>query len=518
MTTNLDIKNLGIFWGKSSLFFVESNGLTPTVLFSIPFSSESSINPLNPEDSQLTADILKEVQKHNLTYENLFLSLPTKDIIFRSFIIPWMQQNEVNDVVEFEASKYIPFSLDELSYSFHSMLITEGTTKRIRIVFSAIKKTTLDTYTALLEQANLIITNVEPTPLSLIRCLISKDLLEVPKTLALIEKQDLSGRITIVSEGVPLFVREFKLTLPNVEEDTPSDDKSIFTRLINEIRISLDYFNRQEAQLTVSDLILLTPDQENLKSRIEADLKVPVTIIENSTILGDRDDTNLCYLNALGASLHNTVKTPANFDLLDEKIVVTARPTLTLSDFDFKSMNYKSIAITASICAVLIVGMFFFKKSTLNKLEAKNVKVETQLGIYMERKAEEIKTETATVQKELIAYKNIRLDSQIPNLLIAIPEALSKGTWLKNISFKYTPVNKSRGNLKATQKDKISITLDGFTYSENTKEHIASITQFVRNLKKIEVLTNEFENISIDSAVKQEISDHITTYFTLGLR
>ena len=64
-----------------------------------------------PEGLKLTALIQKALQEHKITTKNINLALPAKDLIFRSFTIPWMQAHEVNNVVEFEAIKYIPIKL-----------------------------------------------------------------------------------------------------------------------------------------------------------------------------------------------------------------------------------------------------------------------------------------------------------------------------------------------------------------------------------------------------------------------
>ncbi len=116
-------KQLGIFWDDDALYFTATLGTDLEKTFRIPIEEESGgtikDGPLSPGGMALISAIQSTLQKEKIPSSVVNLSLPAKEIIFRSFVIPWMQQHELTSVVEFEASKYIPFSLDELSFSFH---------------------------------------------------------------------------------------------------------------------------------------------------------------------------------------------------------------------------------------------------------------------------------------------------------------------------------------------------------------------------------------------------------------
>ena len=517
-------KSLGIYWGKKSLYLAESIGFDTKTSANIPFSMKadgSDFSPFSSEGGDLVSNLMSTFKEKKLKPASIYLSLPTKEIIFRSFIIPWMQQNEIADVVEFEASKYIPFSLEELSYAFHHMNITEGNTKRIRIIFAAIKKTTLDTFTALLEQANVSITNVEPAPVSLIRFLLAQNLIENDKTLALVEKDGVIGKITIVDQGIPLFVREFQMQVagtPTETEEAP-DSQAILTRLMNEIRISLDYFNRQESQLEVESLTLITDPAEapELRTKIETDLQIPTNDVDLTNFLNDSENKSIEHLCALGASFHDSVPDHPKFDLV-ENFTQSDPQKFDIKNIDLKSINLKPIILTASVCAGILVGLFFLKGFMLGKVNEQVVSLESQLGIHRAKTADMLETKTAGTQKRLARYKSIRTEGHITQLLEEIPEALPQSAWLKELQLSYGRHKNAADKIDTTSPDYvpvINISLGGYVYTENLNEHISIITDFARNLESTELVAKIFKRIRVESATQQKLGKHMVTFFRL---
>ena len=142
--------------------------------------------------------------------------------------------------------------MDELSYAYHAMTITEGGTKRLRIIFVAVKRDVLENYIGILSQIGIDTNIVEPAPISLIRSLLLKNLIREEDSLAIIEKGNDTGRIMVIEHGVPQFVREFQLS-SGTRGAEPTD---VSVRLLTEAKISLDYFRRQDNQLRIKEIKL----------------------------------------------------------------------------------------------------------------------------------------------------------------------------------------------------------------------------------------------------------------------
>src|SRR5882672_1488986 len=238
-------KQLGVFFGHNSLSLVETDNQDPGKYFSAPHNLFDNVDPTQgkivPDDIKITAIIQKSLRDLKITSSDASLSLPTKDIIFRSFVIPWMMANEIDGVVEFEARKYIPFKLEELTYSYHPVTIAEKNVKRIRILFAAIRNDILEKYCGILEQSGLKISYVEPGVVSLIRVLVFKKLIPLDQRIAIVQTNDKEGKIIIVDHGLPHFVRDFQLQ-PAAASKPENDPELLKARLFNEVRISLDYY------------------------------------------------------------------------------------------------------------------------------------------------------------------------------------------------------------------------------------------------------------------------------------
>ena len=106
--------NLGLYWDSHMLCFVETVGVRSKKMFSVAYQPGSprmiKDNKLITENMQITTAIQDAFSQNNISTSTLNLSLPIKEIIFRSFVIPWMRSHEVKSVVSFEVLKYIPFS------------------------------------------------------------------------------------------------------------------------------------------------------------------------------------------------------------------------------------------------------------------------------------------------------------------------------------------------------------------------------------------------------------------------
>ncbi|MCK4883075.1 MAG: hypothetical protein KAS92_08625, partial [Candidatus Omnitrophica bacterium] len=92
-----DEKKLGVYWGSNALFFSETQKASPTKIFQIPFG-EAVIETLKDGPAsiggmELGSEIQRVLREQDLLDSSVNLSLPAKDIIFRSFVIPWMEEH-----------------------------------------------------------------------------------------------------------------------------------------------------------------------------------------------------------------------------------------------------------------------------------------------------------------------------------------------------------------------------------------------------------------------------------------
>jgi len=525
MDTN---SKIGIFWAKDALYVALTTGTQLQEVFNIPLSREAKISIERGAYSSGSADLITTIEsafrENNLGTASVNLSLPTKDIIFRSFVIPWMQASEIRGVIEFEVNKYIPFSLAELSYSYHHSTITEEGTKRIRIVFAAIKKQTLDNYTSILEQTGLSVDFVEPAPISLMRALSLRQFIPKDKTIALIERGEALGKIVIIDKEIPQFVREFQLKIPTATGQDETDPKAIFTRIVNEIRISLDYFGRQNTQLDVKEILFLTSSQnsEETTKKIEADIGIPVRGISNIEILQKPiDDTR--YLMAYGAALSDAVANTVKFELSGKKPAQSKTPFFTLK----KDVNIKSTVATIFICLLAVTGMVLYGQFSQTQPNEERSRIEKKLGSYRDSSKAKLEETRSSLKGKLNYLKNLSYKSNMSSLLTTIPDLLPKGTWIDNLELNYSdPFNKPKTQTTKGKKQKdsaaleleeskLTINLTGYAYIEDANAQFQLVNDFFSNLKNNKTFSSAFTNIDLVTVKADTLDDYRVTYFEI---
>ena len=527
-----DEKKLGVYWGSNALFFSETQKASPTKIFQIPFG-EAVIETLKDGPAsiggmELGSEIQRVLREQDLLDSSVNLSLPAKDIIFRSFVIPWMEEHEIKSVVEFEASKYIPFSLEKLSFSFHPISFIENGTKRLRIIFVAIKSASLTSYIKILEGASLNIALIEPAPSSLIRALSLKLKSVIPKdkTIAFIEKEDV-GRITIVDEDIPQFVREFHLSTISTNDQSEENIEETTKKLIGEVRISLDYFNRQNEQLQVENAILLSASNlEELSKTLEKNLPISIIPIDDQSILGDPTKKELGYLNAYGASIISVAGSPIHFNLSRQSSGQKSKLKVKVPR---KPVNYKSIIKTALVCVPLIIGSVVVSEFSKQNFEKDISDLNEKLGLFQDAEIEMIEKQEKTLRDKLTYFKNVRMESNATSFLFLIPDMLPEGTWIKTLDITYDdsstfelPGDESKPTLRRTTNTRnknetanLIVTIEGYAYSENRNQQFRLVNRLLRNLKDNKDFSGFFSDIDVETAKSQKLDNYSVTAFKI---
>ena len=501
-------KQLGVFWGDNSLFFVESLGISAKKFFSVPLMAEDATPTESPSASKgvnLASLISNSFRKQNINPGTVNLSLPTKDIIFRTFVIPWMQSHELKGVVSFEASKYIPFPLDELSYTFHPITINDAGTRRIRIILVAIKKNALDKYTSTLEQSSMSVGSIEPGFLSLIRALNLSNNLPTAETAAVFVKRFNAGEIIITNHGIPQFVREFNLAGKGSPQEANAPDD--MTRVINEMRISLDYFNRQESELHVGQCLLITssPFQE-LSKNLEADLGIPIKTVGIQSILGNNQIAELDYIDAFGAGVIDKIELPISFDFSKKKTSSTRFPVSSIKQV----ANLKPILVTFAICFFLNIFIWTVAKGSVKGPQNEITNLRQQLGPY-ENVAVDKLQETITANKtKLEGLNQLHFEKNIFLILNVLPQLMPDGVWLSTLDITESPPQKGPNGSVLT------LDFSGLAYSENANQEFQLVTKFQQNIQA----NNDFnaffkKSIDLEDVKAQKVNEYDVVSFRI---
>lgn len=526
-------KYLGVFFGKNSLSVVETEEQEPVKFFTADYNLfEQGTTGRNspksaPLEIKLTAILQKILREQKITSTEAGLSLPSKDVIFRSFPIPWMPANEIKQVVDFESRKYIPFKLSELSYIYHPVTIPDKINKAIRILFTAIKNDALENYCKILAEAGLRVKFIEPAPISLIRVLTFKKLIPRGQRIAVVQADESEGKIIIIEQGIPQFIRDFQLgPVVNEPEKSAQNKETAHLKLFNEVKISLDYYGRQNTRDNVSGIITLSESGEKTNEFSESfgkELGIPVTTLDAKSILNKQSVNTIDLLNAYGMGLRNTAPLAVNFDLQRK---IEGRPTEESGSQEITPINYRSFAKVAVICLVLIAAAFGLSNLSIEEQKKKLESFKKQAGIFQDSSEDALEKKVQEINKKQDVYKSVPLKSDVTFFLNIIPRFLPQGAWLKELTINFFPgstdsTNPSRsGEFRAIssqpQKEKqVKINMTGYAFVENTNQQLRLVKNLISNMKNNKEFMRFFKNVSFTTETT-ELNGYPVTYFKIN--
>ena len=312
-------QQLGIHFSSNFINILEQQSLKVLNFSKLPCmlqEKKSGLSQTVVDEVKIVSLIKERLLDSNIISRDVVLTLPSNDLIVRFFEIPFVPRGEIASTVSFEVKRYIPFRLEELIYDFQTK--HDRKTRKITVLFIAVKKEIINRHISILEQADLNILAIEPSFLSTLRVLKFIKAISA-KELVVVVDVDFEaglGDITVIENLYPRFSRDFNLIMP---DETPSHE-TIITKLINEVRISLDYCRRQfkSETLDIDRIVLLSAidvagHAETLNKELEL-LIVPVNIQDRIDIPGEDFGSGL--IKAYGASLKDVVDFPLRIDLL----------------------------------------------------------------------------------------------------------------------------------------------------------------------------------------------------------
>jgi hypothetical protein len=241
----------GIYFGAKGVSFVQmsSSRIKNFLVQPYPAAEGAEAHPsedifefFKDREMELIAFLQKGLRDSKMDATTAVISLPPKDLIIRFFEMPNIPRGEIAAGINFEIKKYIPFKIEELE-----------------VILCGMKQAPLDSYSNLLQQVNFTAQAYEPGLFSLFRFLVVKGKINNQKSYVILEFNKEGANILITEKGFPYFTRDIRLTSAGGQEASPAEDlDSQMFRLINEVRVSLDYYRRQFLKKEVDEMIVIS--------------------------------------------------------------------------------------------------------------------------------------------------------------------------------------------------------------------------------------------------------------------
>ncbi|OIO35824.1 MAG: hypothetical protein AUJ74_04990 [Candidatus Omnitrophica bacterium CG1_02_44_16] len=495
MLTNFFKKDIaGFFFSSKGVAIIQQAAGKIKNQLSVPYSIKSEETAgISPEDifelfknkeTEMIAFLQKVIRDSRIDTSSVVVALPPKDLIIRFFEMPNIPRPEVFAGINFEMKKYIPFKIEELAYDFQYRVKQKANI--IEVVLCGIKQDPIDKYIGLFKQLNLNVVAFEPALFSLFRLLVIKNKILSTRSYVILEFDQQEANILIAEKGFPYFTRDIKIisTAAAVKEEEGFD--AILFRLINEVRVSLDYYRRQFMKRDIDEMIVISNKSysswvDNFSK--ELGLKVSFVALNDLFKIKDvREEMLSDIAKAYGAALKierpslvtlNLGKTKEKDDKLALAAAAPSGENLQILVTDF--LKQSKVAIFKGLAAGFVIflvayGMSFSKLYPLEKqLVTVSVKqlpflsgvdLSSLEGIQSSEKAfnEKQRDFSKLVGNNAFFYKKVLLLSRL----------MPAGVWLTGLDYSVDPP---------------SLRLHCYSYDVDQKTRSENINKFILNLK-----------------------------------
>jgi type IV pilus assembly protein PilM len=275
--------------------------------------------------NDMLADIIRKLFKeHNIKSKDVVTSLPGDDAIVRYVKLPFMSDEELKNVISYEAEQYIPLAIDQVVLDFDRLgEIDEDGQKKIEVLLVAAKEEIVDRHLELIRRVGLNPAVIDVDSFALSNAFIRNYSNVEGETVSLIHVGAKLTTINIVEEGISHLTRdvqvagnsfsreiqrEFGMSLAEADElkrtqgkvltetedimqiEVPTqEDKSarvgealnpLLNKLIAEIRRSFSYYESSIRKKPVSRIILSGGSSrlKNFDKYLAEKLNVPVDL------------------------------------------------------------------------------------------------------------------------------------------------------------------------------------------------------------------------------------------------
>jgi len=527
----------GIYFGTQGVSIVETKGsdianynyaLFPkdiTKPSGVSSSGGSIFDIFLGNEVEITAFLQKVIRDSKIHTNEVVVALPTKDLIVRFFEIPPIPRREVDAGISFEIKKYIPFRTDEIAFDYQTRVNPKG----IEVLFTGIKNEQLMKYVSIVSQLDLKVVAIEPSQFCLFRALRLKNVLLQKETALVIEIDGEEGVVSIADIGFPCFTRDIRLTSP-LKEDNAELDALIF-RLINEVRVSIDYFRRQFLKKGVDKIIILAKDPApQLVDNFNKELGTPITLKAPEDLIGVKEQYSLDLTKAFGASLRIGKPFSLTIDLakriktvsasegeegvgINKNVIASLGQQLTPAVLlEFFDLPKKDIIKYILIGLFFLVGVFIFFNVKVQP-HLKELKSISQLAMEAPRDLLELSKEKLDKirksEKDRLSLleSNFVRDLLISEKFFALSDLIPEGVWLTDISF-------SRSNN--------ALFFKGLVFKESEQDANDILYGFIDNLKQSSIFSNNLKRIelisvkSIHTRSKKDNKSYKVIQFEIG--
>ena len=381
----------------------------------------------------------------------------------------------------------------------------ENQVRRIKVIFFAVRKEVLARYERVFQQLKISSFLCDPCPVSLVKVLLYKKEIKPADHVAFLYLDKNSGYICFVDQGIPQFVREFTINIPEPAEQIDDGSESLNAKVLNEVANSFDFYTRQFGMDRVERMIVSSSlDRQDLLDALETELKVKIKKFSPLvTTTGTEQINHIEAIYALGAGVDVPVHSLAAFNFFADKSSKSKMANI----FEFIMNDYRDVLWTFLACLALLAGLYVFLQVELKNAQKKYDDLAIRQGAFLGQPVGDLQAEIQDNTNKLSNYKSIKMKSEVSTILLRVASLLPEGTWLKKMNIQY------EGNdLKNTH---LAMEVTGDVFKDDPNEQIAVVNGLVLDFRKDKILSSLISNVQLVSLRRENIDGRDVTLFTI---
>lgn len=472
-----------------------------------PLSAKGDISTQESAEKKTSRDyiieaIKKVFKENNIKPYNVVAAIASEEVMVRYFQMPKIPKQEWQAAVNFEAKRYIPFRMEDVVSDFQ-VISNPLTPNNMDVVFVAVKKDVIEEFIDIMGGAGIKPIVIEPAPFSLMRAFRAAEQIDTKINTAIVDINVNTVNIDILRNGVPYIIRHILLRGDISEEKTL---EPIFERLLGEIKISLDFYEKQFPNEVIDKLIIYsTAPLENWHELVGKELQIPVEI--GDPLRGIRIKNNVVSAKmavCFGLALRGISEYFIDINLCKEKFIVYKKKEL------FLRMLF--LEASAAVFLLILLKALSLKAITpltneLNRTLSERTKIEINVKTDDLGELERTKNEMGT--KKCLLECLISGRTYVTNRLIGFAELVPENIWLQEVKFE------EKIDKKDVSKISRVLNIKGYCIIDGKISETDMVNNFLLKLKESAGVNKGMVKADIVSVKKININDRKVAGFEI---
>jgi len=511
------------FGTRNAALVIRSSAVELLVMRGSHVISQARIPVEGPERDHLVQAIRQAFAVASLKTDRVAVAIPTRDVLIRFFTMPLLPKTEWEAAIQFEARKYLPFKTDTLVWDYTASEVKSSNS--LEVIFAAIQRAPFQELQALLADAGVKATCMEPRSQSLARLSAvhkkgSADA-QANEYVCIVDIDPAAAHLVIARNGLPYLARDVEFgrhAEPSEAQggSAPVDPEA--QRLFSELRVSLDFFTREHPTATISNVFLVGDEHVvgSWHQWLASQLGRPVEVGRALLDARSQGTLSLSFAAAIGLLRRSADRSSgAGLDLLKRAAAKPAAPVQQpTSSFSvagvlqsFKST--RSLAVAGAAAALLFILAFVGSQqiSSARRQLAQLIQSRPKVGWGLETvEADRLKPLQEEGTAQVGRLKSL-VDRRVGVVakLDALVRSLSDGMWLTGLSFEERPDPN-------TGKGQVTLRISGACYLEQPAKELSAIQDFEAKVRGNPALFDGFDTARVEQIREQSKDVDRTSY------